>query len=70
VDLGRARVVLQIGAEAGDEFVRAVVVVMVIDRAHDLLGVPGGADFAAGFAGIQQAQQPAAASVFEPLISA
>ena len=56
-DLGRARLVLQVAAEAGDELVGVVGVVDVVDGPDGLLGVPGGADLAVGVAGVQQAEE-------------
>jgi hypothetical protein len=44
--------------------------VVVIDRADDLLGVPSGAHFAPGIAGIQQAQQLRASTVVEAFVGA
>jgi hypothetical protein len=69
-NLGRARVVLEIGAEPGREVEGEVGVVVVVDGAHDLIGVPRGAHLAPGITGIQQAQQPAAAPVVQTLIGA
>jgi hypothetical protein len=65
-DLGRTRVVLQIGAEPGDELEGEIGVLVVVDRPDDLIGVPGGADLVAGIAGIEQAEEPAASPVIEP----
>ena len=61
---------MQIGTEAGDELEREVGVVVVIDRADNLLRVPRRAHLVAGIAGIQQAEQPAAATGIESLIRA
>jgi hypothetical protein len=51
LDLRRAVVVLEVLAETGDELVGEFGVLDLVDRPDDLLGVPRGADLAAGIAG-------------------
>lgn len=41
---------------------------VLVDAADDLLGVPGGADFASGIAGVEQTQQFGAAPVVEAFV--
>jgi hypothetical protein len=52
--LERTGLVLEVPAEAFDEVHGEVGVVVVVDAADDLLGVPGGADVAPGIAGVEQ----------------
>jgi len=56
------------GGRRRDELDREPVIVDLIDRPHDLLGMPRHADLAAGVAGIEQPEEPGAASVVEALV--
>lgn len=59
---------MEIAPEPLHEGVGEVGVVMVVDAANDLLGVPGGADVAPGIAGGQQPDQLGGAVVLEAFI--
>jgi hypothetical protein len=66
--LGRARLVLEVEAELGDEVPGDVGVTDVVDVPDGLLGVPGGADLASGVIGGEQAAQLGVAAVVEALM--
>ena len=67
-DLGRARLVLEVGAEAGNEVDSEVGVGVVIDRPDDFFGVPGHADLAARVAGLEQPDELVAAGLVEAFV--
>ena len=67
-NLGRARVVLEIGAEPGDELESQGGIVVVIDRADDFLCVPRRADLAARIAGSEQTDELRSSPVVEALV--
>lgn len=67
-DFGRARVVLEVDTELGDEHRSGVRVADLVDRAQDLLGVPGHAHLTARIASAQQALEPVVAIRAEALV--
>gem|GEM_PF-1565538 len=69
VDLGWARVVLEIDPEAVDELGCEYGVGVGVDRPHDFFCVPGHADLAVRVAGLEEAQQLRASLVVDAFIS-
>jgi hypothetical protein len=61
--------VLEIGSEPGDELEGEVGVVVLVEPADDLFGVPRHPHLATRVAGLEKSHQLGAATVVEPLIS-
>ena len=66
--LHRAGLVLEVAPETFDEGQGEVGVVVVVDAANDLLGVPGGAHLASGFAGVEEPEEINPAVVLEAFV--
>ena len=67
-NLGRAGLVLEIGTEPVDELGGQIRVGDGVDRSHNLLGMPRGADLAVRVAGAEETQQLGAPLGVEPFV--